>query len=281
MVSSMDVLLTSTSAFEYLAATAAGRDTNIPGPTSFTSALIFALEELVKDRTRFTSIDLVRKIRADAPDFPKHQVPVLSDRKENSYVGRIFLQPMPKTTGSQAIAQDDTAAKRNSVAKSRLTLHFDLDATPTTEQIEELGVNLNKVIAQYRLPVTQVRWGGWRPSIFHLAVEGFKDARRRSSTKSLQQLNLAKTQAWRDSQSQPVIDDSPSPTWDAVSDRLSNTDAAGFSVNSSASSTGDPIEELRAEYKDHKVSASLLSPTISILDTSNPGSEPYSTTEFL
>ncbi|CAL8574966.1 hypothetical protein XPA_000912 [Xanthoria parietina] len=85
--------------FEYLAAVE-GHDgtTKIPGPESFTTALIFALKELVKekDEGRFTTDELLRKIKTDAPNFPKDQTPAMSNRdNKHSSAGRIMLHPTP------------------------------------------------------------------------------------------------------------------------------------------------------------------------------------------
>jgi hypothetical protein len=67
--------------FEYLGANSAGLQITMePGQTSFTSALIWALEELwTSDGQPFTTSRLQQKIK-DFPHFPKDQIPCLVPR---------------------------------------------------------------------------------------------------------------------------------------------------------------------------------------------------------
>ncbi|KAF7505934.1 hypothetical protein GJ744_012376 [Endocarpon pusillum] len=83
-------------AFEYLAATSSGETTRKPGKHSFTTALIWALRTLCEERGQFITTDLLNTIKKRAPDFPKDQSPVLSDRNRGSPRERIFLQPLQK-----------------------------------------------------------------------------------------------------------------------------------------------------------------------------------------
>ena len=66
-----------------------------PGKDSFTRALIYALKALVEKRQdgRFTTVELLNKIK-EAPDFPKDQNPMLSDREKKGSAGRIMLHPL-------------------------------------------------------------------------------------------------------------------------------------------------------------------------------------------
>lgn len=63
-------------AIEYFAACGESQTTNAPGPQSFTSALIWALQRL-RTEERFQTTKLLQKIK-DAPDFPRAQYPLLS-----------------------------------------------------------------------------------------------------------------------------------------------------------------------------------------------------------
>ncbi len=65
-------------AFEFLGATSAEETTPEPGPNSFTSGLIWALEQLAVN-DGFTTSELLRKI-TEAPKFPQNQYPVHHDR---------------------------------------------------------------------------------------------------------------------------------------------------------------------------------------------------------
>jgi hypothetical protein len=66
--------------FEFIAACDARHTTSLPGETSFTTALVWALNQLGK-RSHFSSSELLHKIM-DAPNFPKDQYPQLFPRFE-------------------------------------------------------------------------------------------------------------------------------------------------------------------------------------------------------
>lgn len=260
--------LTSLSPFEYLAATGAGRTTDTPGPSSFTSALIYALKNLLEEKTRFTSTDLARKIKDEAPDFPKHQEPILTDRRAGSHVGRICLQPMVKIADSTGPEQHDSMTPESNSAKSVLTLHFDLDAVPQKDQIEELGKSLNRVMTEYRLPISRIRWGGWRPSVFTVVVDRLKLLHRRSrSRNSPPELNLQNIQQLQkeDQSRQPSLA-VETPFLTPTSDRFNNRDSAGLSPPSSTSSVGESPETVMNDTGKYVERENEQSPIIAILE---------------
>lgn len=78
---------------EYLGATSANSTTPIPGDSSFTSGLIWALENLCDEPCGFTTADLRRKI-IEFPNFPKDQVPVLCERNGSASLKHIVISPM-------------------------------------------------------------------------------------------------------------------------------------------------------------------------------------------
>ena len=178
--------------FEYLAATKELSSTRVPGKDSFTSALIFALEALVKEKPggRFTTVELLNKIKLDAPDFPKDQNPVLSDREGDTSAGRIMLHPLqkeePNAQTSPKEPPSPDPAKRHS-----LTLHFDFEQKPPSAHIEKLGLELNSVFERNTFCVNGVRYGGMQSGggtlfAFARAVKSFKaglERRRRTSSK--------------------------------------------------------------------------------------------------
>jgi len=147
--------------FEYLAATKEMATTPIPGDNSFTSALIYALETLVEEMPegRFTTIELLRKIKEDAPNFPKDQSPVLSDRERHSPAGRIMLHPLPRE-GSTPQTPSKESSHEDLANRQMLTLHFNFDKRPSQEQIQLFGTELNHVFERNTLGVNGVRWGG-------------------------------------------------------------------------------------------------------------------------
>ncbi len=141
--------------FEFLAACGPTASTKRPGKDSFTSALIYALEKLVEERQggRFTTVDLLKIIRDDAPHFPKDQNPLISDRQDNTSGGRIVLHPLEKEGPiAQAALEEEDPAKRHTV-----TLHLDFSDKP---DIEKLGSDFNEVFERRRLGLNRIRWGG-------------------------------------------------------------------------------------------------------------------------
>ncbi|KAI4116368.1 MAG: hypothetical protein LQ345_003202 [Seirophora villosa] len=166
--------------FEYLAATKDQKTTAVPGPNSFTSALIWALEALRKQKPkgRFTTDELLRKIKTDAPDFPKHQTPDLSERDPKSQSGgRIMLHPL------QADRTDDDKSYDNSplalANRHIVTLHFDFGNKPSEENLKTLGQKFNEIFERNTLGVQRVRWGGVRVTMFTRATRRFSATRKR------------------------------------------------------------------------------------------------------
>lgn len=152
--------------FEYLAAAKDQGMTGVPGPTSFTRALIFALTTLAKDKKegRFTTDELLRKIKTDAPNFPKDQTPVISDRdNKKPSAGRIMLHPL---------RQHKPPGVKNEECPFRgatgyvMTLHFHFGGKPPDDHLITLGRNLNKIFERNTLEVHRVRWGGLKATVF-------------------------------------------------------------------------------------------------------------------
>ena len=147
--------------FEYLAATGADDTTASPGDTSFTSALIWALKELAKDRTcRFTTVHLLEMIQK-APNFPEDQKPVLSKRRETSANERIILHKVGSSVGSNL--NGNGTVQRNTPHHDVVTLKFVFNTRPTEQDIRNLGMDLNHVVRQHQLHVNRIMWGGIVP----------------------------------------------------------------------------------------------------------------------
>ena len=172
-------------AIEYLAATKAHEYTRGPGKESFTSALIFALKALRKERERFTTIELLRKIN-QYKDLPKDQKPVLSDRQESTSTanpGRIMLHPLPRS-GQPKLAKLEVFPPQDPNDRHILTLHFDFASRPSEEIVRTLGRQLNQVTEYNTLGVNRIKWGGMQ-SFARTAASGFiKSLQRRRSTQS-------------------------------------------------------------------------------------------------
>ena len=152
--------------------------TPVPGEDSFTEALIWALERLFEEKGSFTTVELLRKIKVEAPHFPKDQVPVLSDRKEEVQAGRIMLHPLPncQNDGPQMEISLEQTTNLDIIKRQTVTLHFDFADKPPPAHIEVLGRHLNHVFDRNNLGVNRVRWGGIRQSVAARAVGSFQAA---------------------------------------------------------------------------------------------------------
>ncbi|KAL8992322.1 MAG: hypothetical protein Q9169_007189 [Polycauliona sp. 2 TL-2023] len=171
--------------FEYLAATKDQGMTPVPGPNSFTSALIYSLKALLQEKKegRFTTDELLRKIKTDAPDFPKDQAPVMSNRdNKKSSAGRIMLHPLRQHRAS-SMSKDEESHVRAAMGYV-MTLHFHFEDKPPDDHLITLGRNLNKIFERNTFGVQRVRWGGLRGTPFTIAAQKFREGliKRRASS---------------------------------------------------------------------------------------------------
>jgi hypothetical protein len=173
--------------FEYIAATSAGNETNSPGETSFTSALIWALNyfALPESRKNFIVTDLVKKIR-ECPDFPKDQVPVSSPRNVGK-IDRMVLSPLP--TDEEAIqARKNTNAELPPLStRYHVHLNFDFNALPTIRDIEDLANELRN-LRKRGLDVSRISWQGihWglTPVVLKAADQFYRPVRERQRSQA-------------------------------------------------------------------------------------------------
>lgn len=149
----------STQSFEYLAATAAGDETPCPGPTSFTSALIWALKELEREFGRFTTQQLTNKIKNGAPSFPPDQTPVLSKRNNLNSTSFIMLEPISRT-GRTGLVRLRSSSSHENAAPVAMTLRVMWDSRPPLSEVERFGRALNETIASHNFQVSRIMWGG-------------------------------------------------------------------------------------------------------------------------
>lgn len=135
-----------------------------PGDESFTTALIWALEELLKSQRRFTVAQLSRKIR-EAPNFPKDQVPVQLDRCYRT-IERMVLAPLAKTDeNTEATSNDPKSTEDN---QGHLSLNFVLDKAPSTSIVVTLAKALHHAMRKHELPVKRIAWGGFQLAHTHM-----------------------------------------------------------------------------------------------------------------
>ena len=154
-----------TRCFEFLGATSSGATTRIPGPSSFTSALIWALGALAKESDKFTTNTLVTKIK-EAPNFPKWQVPVLTERNDLSTLQRIVIAPLLDAhEASTAVPAEEQDTTRHQ-PWGFLNLRFSLESCPEKAEIAKFGVDVRCILQSTELKVQGVKWAGFHRSIY-------------------------------------------------------------------------------------------------------------------
>ena len=186
--------------------------TQFPGAASFTSALIFALKRLVRDKEkgRFTTDELLRKIKT-APKFPKDQTPVMSNRdNKKTSAGRIMLHPLRKHRLSRVATSEECQIRR--VTGYLMTLHFHFGDKPPDDHIITLGRNLNKIFERNTLEVHGVRWGGMKATLVTRATRKF-------------QMNLMKRRASSQSQRPTIMLPPSTPSSEPLNNSLLSPNA--------------------------------------------------------
>lgn len=140
---------------------------------------MWALLQLSKEHGRFDTVELVNKIRHEAPDFPRHQVPLLIERNDTSSTWRhIMLTPF---SGGESSNVTPSKAIRSlaSANQESLCLKFIFETRPTPEQIEKLGKDLNIIMVNNHFHVSRIAWGGLHKYIFAQAASKFLTLRKR------------------------------------------------------------------------------------------------------
>ena len=224
----------STRNFEFLGATTAQGLTRIPGPFSFTSALIWALYKLASDKGEFTTSQLYHAI-SQAPNFPKDsQTPILTEKGEPSLT-RLCLAPLlpegrlhPDENVSEQTLEDGRSFQFG------LCLQFTYDSLPSLEDIEDMVKGLREMQRVHDVKAKHINWKGIHrrnqsmydmPSLFLEAVAKFKRplARKRSqnsisNTDESMIASLREPQRLRNSQRNLVKE---TPTQRVINGRIS------------------------------------------------------------
>ena len=236
--------------FEYLAAVE-GHDgtTKVPGPESFTTALIFALKRLVKekDEGRFTTDELLRKIKTEAPKFPKDQTPAISNRDNKHFsAGRIMLHPLRHHKPS-GVTSDDCPYRR--ATGSVMTLHFNFGDEPPDEHLKTLGRKLNEIFEKNTLGVHRVDWGGLEGTPFIRAAQKFQKnlMKRRASSQSQRPTMTLRSST---SSAGPVNTGLLSPSAVAFDGHDSGGEDSGSVLTTSAPTTPAELSQHPVRMKD-------------------------------
>ena len=153
--------------FEFLGATLHNKKALGPGESSFTSALVWALEQLVHEPDGFTTSQLRAKVRK-APNFERsRQEPVWSPRGRNPSLFRLKICPLDQYPVLNSSPLDhrlsDTvlvpeAPEENNQIYLQLQLTF--DNKPSKQHISALAEGLKNIVKYQDVPLKQVRWKG-------------------------------------------------------------------------------------------------------------------------
>lgn len=146
--------------FEFLGACEGDRETRVPGPTSFTSALIWALKALIERKEYFTIQELLQTIVEEAPQFPENQFPYYCERDEHC-VDRLVLAAIPEDV--EAFYEGDFAAPNDRTAETQdeyLDLRFCFKEKPQEDHIKQLAEELKHLVLYEKIKVHNVRWIG-------------------------------------------------------------------------------------------------------------------------
>jgi len=139
-----------TRSFEYIAACGSRDETNFPGPDSFTSAMIWALKDLVKTQKRFSTLELQTKIMNDAPFFPRKQSVLVMER-DDPCDQRLVLSPLPSPTNGVAHDFDD-------LPQNYVDLRFWYHDRPDGVEIENLANRLKRLMKDKNICACCVSW---------------------------------------------------------------------------------------------------------------------------
>jgi hypothetical protein len=149
----------STRNFEFLGATTAQGLTRIPGPFSFTSALIWAFCKL-SSKGEFTASQLHAAIM-QAPDFPiKSQTPILTEKGEHSLT-RLCLAPL-LPEGRQSLDEKTSEQTPDDPQSFQfgLCLQFTYDSLPSLEDIEDMVKGLKEMQRVQDVKAKDINWKG-------------------------------------------------------------------------------------------------------------------------
>ena len=145
--------------FEFLGAAGPDETTPLPGPDSFTSALIFALENFSEDGDSFTSSELLDKI-CHAPNFNHAgQLPCLSERAMHSS-RRLILEPLAEPADKTRTSDRGQRNEEDDSSKYCLNLQFLLPKIPSDDEYKTMCDGLINLIRNRDFLAQQILWRG-------------------------------------------------------------------------------------------------------------------------
>lgn len=147
--------------------------TRIPGEDSFTSALIWALEEFAAAGVPFTTTQLQNKIGQEAPHFPRDQFPVLVPRGDGQDCARRLRLGIKRKHGAPEMELGHNTSVESVEIKDIVDLRVCFPQHPDDDDIEALSGALKELIETKQLKAQGVQWLGLRenPTPEYLAHE--------------------------------------------------------------------------------------------------------------
>ncbi|CAM6001943.1 unnamed protein product [Sphagnum balticum] len=179
-----------TRCFELLAACKHDQTTHPPGRKSFTRALIWALNSLLKNSEKFSTRELQTKISL-AKDFPKHQVVRIIDRGGPCNY-QLILAAAPVRYD---LANPEAMSPRPHVTRPKkfIDLRFWYTKFPEEDEVKELSDRLKQLMHSEHIKAVRVGWlrlGDFDQDQVKNIVEKWRGLRRRRSTTTLTQLSI-------------------------------------------------------------------------------------------
>jgi hypothetical protein len=143
--------------FEFLAACKNNTLTRPPGPYSFTSALIWALEHLVERYEKFTTLQLCDQIRS-APKLPPNQIVQIHERADPCDQ-RIILAPL--SSPSLGAKLDDTTTATGagtSLPKAFFDLRVWYQNDLNAKEVEDVARRLKELVLDQKISANRIAW---------------------------------------------------------------------------------------------------------------------------
>ncbi|RDW91667.1 hypothetical protein BP5796_02832 [Coleophoma crateriformis] len=143
-----------TRGFEYLAACPYNECTHPPGRKSFTTALIWALDSLLKARGTFTTHELQQKIMKEAPNFPRKQIVEIQERGQPCDQ-RLVLAPLPEPNSSEngSGVSDGRVPPQNFI-----DLRVWYSIAPNEAEIRTLASIMRRIIIDRKITASNIAW---------------------------------------------------------------------------------------------------------------------------
>lgn len=138
-----------------MGATSANSTTPIPGDNSFTSGLIWALENLSDEPCGFTTSELRRKI-TKSPGFPEDQVPVLCERNGSASLKHIVISPMSVEPTVSEIEQGKKPDEQSQTIFDYLDLRILMDRSLSEHEVGSMSNFFSDLIRRGDLPARRV-----------------------------------------------------------------------------------------------------------------------------